>query len=164
MRRWLVLIVVLAGREAAADADGDTLVVEPTGPAILRPTLGFRFLRGPKEEEISAEDFYRTVGRPDLADSYRARQTTRIVMIAGGLSVQVTGVILYYASKCPDDCSTGTEIAAWSTVIGGAIIGVVGSYLQAHPMGWRELNALARKYNLSLTGGPGVGLGLQGKF
>ena len=51
----------------------------------LRVDEGFELYRGLDPDPISSQDFYREVGRPDLADKHHARRVLANVSLAAGI-------------------------------------------------------------------------------
>jgi hypothetical protein len=124
--------------------------------------------QGELDQELEPEAFYAEIGRPDLAESYRAR---RHLMIGGFVvsALAVTAGFAVMLSVGPDHCEIGSasfvtcfqnhendfhDALIEGAVIAGAGIVVwgVGLYLWAHPhpIDENEAKGLADEYNQNL--------------
>ncbi len=111
--------------------------------------------RGEMNELIETEDFFRIVGRDDLADHYLHRQHVgKVVAVVGGLAV-LGGSVAMIASVVG---SSGGNIND-SLLIGGGVVAGVGTivmpigifvYATANPVGANEAKSMAAQYNAQL--------------
>jgi hypothetical protein len=123
---------------------------------------------GEEKREVSGADFYTSVGRDDLASSYRRRRVGGLVAFWGGLGIMASSFLLL---ESPDFCideigepeydacrdrekeeeDRGMKRAF--TVLGvGAVVGLVGTYFafKPHPVDENERQGLVRSHNVKL--------------
>lgn len=125
--------------------------------------------RGELHEPLSPTDFYRTVGRPDLADEYDQRRNIKIGAIVGTVIFSAVSVGLLYKGldlqSCLDDpFANGDDCAdehasADRYLTGGYVtlaLAAVGSgvwayyYYRPHPISEGEAKRLGAEHNRAL--------------
>jgi hypothetical protein len=79
--------------------------------------------QGESDQVLEATDFYKEVGRPDLADDYNHRKHIAYGgMIVGGLGVIAGGVMLYKFALAPlDPCSIDLPAEQYGACVTGAL-------------------------------------------
>lgn len=134
----------------------------------------YRVYRGRFAQVVGAEDFYRIVGRQDLADKYRGRKKTRRNMFIGSVAL-VAGVVVSELlrrdcsgegssiQEALDDlnsCRTRFRVASVVMGLGGVGLGVGGLVLEPHPVSKAEVRELADSYNRGLRSRLGLAEGV----
>ena len=183
-----VVVVTLALATASAHADPITIQDQSTVDYHGRYHEHWLPLTS-AGQPLESEDFYRTVGRPDLADDYSHRRMIAIGTLAGGLAL--TGASIYFATRgtaqpalqncnpmeslsqfeaCGQANITATQAAASASqsnvapavglALGGAAAFAVSIWYFAHPEPVHHVGeVLARTLNLPAPG-PVIGLAL----
>jgi hypothetical protein len=89
---------------------------------------------------LDPDDFYRKVGREDLAASYRHWTVLKPLLVIGGLGAMVGALfVLKYRP------------AAYALVGGGLTMFIIGYAADPQPIGWKEASALADAHNEALS-------------
>lgn len=127
--------------------------------------------QGRYRKQVDEGDFFREVGREDLAESHRNRRTARLGLFGAGVAV-VLGTAVYTVASVTssDDCKVppgdpnfgeacvygpgravqrGIAAAFIGSAIGGGLI-LGGLLVNPHPVGVDELRRLADDYNVGL--------------
>lgn len=143
-------------------AVGDQLVITVT-PHHAKVDTSFQIYRGKYRKKIDEDDFFREVGRPDLAESYVNRRILKWGLVGGGLAIVIGGIALG-ASKAGCSVSPGDPrfvdlcvnndspliIAATGFVVGGALAAGGAFLVNPHPVEADEIRRLADDYNGAL--------------
>ena len=162
--RTLQTVVLEPGRPLPTNVDADAPVAEAIGPGA--PQLrwqGHSFAAGPGQLYLGA-DFYRALGRGDLAGRYQQVQIIRGTLVGAGFAAAVAGVLVGYFGFTDAPC-----IALSTTNVGycgvrdrsvgvvGVAIGVagvaamlVGAFLDPHPISDLEQVRLVSAHNAGL--------------
>lgn len=131
----------------------------------------YLFAQGKSHQPLSESDFYRRVGREDLASSHQARKAGAAVLNVVGLGAVIGGVVygVFGSEGCslpPSDpnfgnvCVTQASVTGQShgkvgflTTLGGAVVLLGGGVLWAnrHPVDLPGAAALAAEYNTALV-------------
>ena len=101
------------------------------------------------QERLERTDFYRLVGRDDLARRYERRRTIAIVGIAGGLALGLAGGLMYSGAKDPSSSTASVGVG----LVGGGLVAIaVGAIfaLRMDPVSEDEAHDLASDYNAQL--------------
>jgi hypothetical protein len=173
-RLALFLIVFLATRAAAAQEAPASLpdvdpalgvaktydrnalgVIESLGPnrsywPVLRdPRLLWRPFRGEFREALTHEQFFRAVGRPDLASRQSARRSAGRALFWGGIAVGVVGVGSLTEVARQHVVDTPVWVS-WPVIAGGLIMLVAGEQLDTAVVTDLEAKSLAQEYDRQL--------------
>jgi hypothetical protein len=128
---------------------------------------------GKYRREVPENDFFRQVGRSDLAESYERRRALAVGLIVGGAALFVGSVIYAitnirtstpcnvpvtdpaFADKCVYHADHGDFSSVWIGMGGVGIsslmaIGGIASYRARHPIEADEMRRLADEYNVAL--------------
>lgn len=118
---------------------------------------------------LLGESLYQELGRPDLADEFRARQARRWTIVGVGAVVTLGGLV-YAATRPGPDTSMGFDAfrraaddqqAAQTTGIlvsvAGGVIMMVGGFTDPNPVGEAERHRLVEEHNRALPSGPNGG-------
>jgi hypothetical protein len=133
---------------------GDVYIVSSGANHTVSTTRHWVAKRGDMGEELAPADFYHLVGRDDLADTYRHRQTfgigaTVVGCVAGftGIALLATGPITAYGPVWTD-----TRTAGALALGGGLLLAGVGAWNLSHANAITEADArsLADGYNQNL--------------
>ncbi len=139
----------------------------------------FDVYRGIDPEPMGSQDFYREVGRPDLADKHHARRVLANVSLVGGIALYglTTYEFIKYVDRAPDfgacdplisspayqSCFDGAEAKArsdadaheWPLI--GSAVGMVAAftiatwmYVRPEPIEEGDARALADQHNRDL--------------
>jgi hypothetical protein len=140
-------------------------VVHPGTGAILETwSAPYKGVHG---DPLDGPEFYRLVGRDDLAARYKRRKGVRLGLIIGGIAVGVAGlgVMLWgtenvETDKCKerdedDECLAYEE--NWTPIyvglgmaLAGCAAGITGPFIRPHPVDAHEAFRLANAYNQRL--------------
>lgn len=90
---------------------------------------------------LDPDDFYRKVGREDLASSYRRWTVLKPLLVIGGLGAMVGSLFVLNKS----------HPAAYALAGGGLTMFIVGYAADPEPIGWKEAAALADAHNEALS-------------
>jgi hypothetical protein len=109
-------------------------------------------------QELSPEQFYSDVGRPDLAEAYRHRHRIAVVGDIAGAVGLLGGLVLIVANNDPHATRSIAERHPTETMIveAGEVVGLIGIGLWSwyaghpHPIDERDAKALADAYNQHL--------------
>jgi hypothetical protein len=138
-------------------------------------------------EPIDLVDFYRAVGRSDLADEVSTRRVERGLLVGGGIAAAVAGTIWSAAAGeacvnqplAPGATSRSCAVDLVPAAVGGGLllVGVLGaSAIDPNPLSEEDMVGLASRHNAALGakapstllvpyGSPdGGGLMLSGSF
>ena len=141
-----------------------------TSTALTSPELVRRWVayQGDIDHELEPEEFYATVGRPDLADRYRSRHHIMIGSFIAGSVIATAGAVVLleaphrtcsYGDPTYDTCLKDRHrelhniLIETSVVLGvSAIVCSVGLYLYVspHPIDEDEAKSLGNEYNQRL--------------
>ncbi|MBN2359500.1 MAG: hypothetical protein JXR83_08590 [Deltaproteobacteria bacterium] len=120
--------------------------------------------QGKYKKPLAGDEFYETVGRPDLAEQYRSSETVRNALIVPGsvlgglglLAVSMSPLALLIPDSALDDDTKMTLV--FGTLIGGAgvagvgvVVGMVGGAINPHPVEPTEARELADDFNKKLA-------------
>jgi hypothetical protein len=148
-------------------------VVDPDTGAFHTVT---QLYEGKYKKPLAAPEFYRLVGREDLAQEYARRDTRRNALMGAGLVVLLGTAVASSAVALggqPDPCPTGFDFAAFNACVsrqsddghsrmvtaaaigvGGAIFGAVlfiaGLTTNPNPVDLVQMRMLADQYNQKL--------------
>ena len=146
----------------------DIAIAGPGGVA-----TGILPYQGKYQRQLELPEFYRLVGRADLAADYESTQTTRWILIIGGGAAMLVGTGIALSnntshSSCetdniindtPKDCGPdGT--AGFVIAAAGGVAALVGAFMHPTPMDPSTARELAEKHNsklkkdLKLSAGP----------
>ena len=144
----------------------------------LRVDPGFELHRGLDPDPIGSQDFYREVGRPDLAEKHHARRVLANTSLVAGIVLYglTTYEVIEYVDRAPDfsvcddqlgaqydACWNGAEAKAhadadahaWPLI--GSAVGMVAAftiatwmYVDAEPVPEREARDLADQHDRDL--------------
>lgn len=89
---------------------------------------------------LDPDDFYRKVGREDLAASYRRWTVLKPLLVIGGLGSMVGALFVLKVRP-----------AAYALAGGGLTMFIVGYAADPQPIGWKEAAALADAHNEALS-------------
>jgi hypothetical protein len=155
-------------------------VFDPHSGALYKLTLPYQ---GKERKPLTEPEFYRLIGREDLADEYGARDARRKMLIGAGalvaLGAVAAGAIIGIQSQ-PGLCTdadfaafnacvsrhsdeahsgmvTGVAVAAGGLLVGGALV-LAGALTNPHPLDAVQMRALADGYNRQLKQKVGVRL------
>jgi Caspase domain len=135
---------------------------EPKIPGLA--SLPISIYRGSQQRKTGQEEFFLTVGRPDLAQAVRGRHQLKVGLVAGGVALAVAGplltAVLVYgnclggqasASLSASEARTCT-IGTWSGVLGsiaaGGLLALIGIFsVSPNPVDVDEVRRLADQYN-----------------
>ncbi len=101
--------------------------------------------RGVLKQEIGWEEFYRTVGRNDLADRYAGGMATRTTVTLVGAGVAVGGLALAIFAQQP--------VLGLSAVAAGGLTAAIAARWDVNPVSYEEAAQLAEQYNDALRNG-----------
>ncbi len=90
--------------------------------------------------------FFQSLGRPDLLNSYRNRQRTKAWLFYGGLGVGVAGIGVSVAGFASE--SSGLAVAGLGTFGVGMLLLVANGFVDHLPIGSVEAARLAASYHL----------------
>jgi hypothetical protein len=137
----------------------EVIHVEATSVGVLwnTTTTCWRVSRGAYRHPMKYEDFYRSLGRPDLADAHASRHATSQLLFWGGFALMAGGLFgggyeLYKGHDVGAIVGAGVFVGGFvSMKIGGAMSGPTPSEEEAQDMVRRYNDALGR--HLGLTAG-----------
>ncbi len=127
--------------------------------------------QGEPAVRLDAEQFYRTVERPDLLERYQSRRRWAIGTIVGGSAASVVGLVWMLGSVGGSTSADGSyespSLAGPLTLtIAGATVATIGAVLamRMHPvseseaiqLGVQHNKSLRAKYGLPVAGTPGA--------
>lgn len=118
-------------------------------------------LTGPDGRPLDLTDFYRDVGRPDLAEEVSTRRLERGLLIGGGIAVGVAGTLwstISFASCVGEDVRPGQAerncaLQMIPLIVGETLsfVGVFGGLaIDPNPLTTDGMAALADRYNAAL--------------
>jgi hypothetical protein len=115
-----------------------------------RPTI----YQGKYHQEITQPDFFRQVGRDDLAQEYARRRTRKVMFIGGGIAVGVAGLVAGLSGSCSvnnaQTCIANKQTILALSAVAGAGIATIGILVKTSPAGPEEIRRLADQYNEGL--------------
>lgn len=109
--------------------------------------------QGQYRKAIPEDEFFRQVGRDDLARAYQGRRMGKITLIGGGFVVAIAGAVSAFGKKCSafsedfQSCSRDNMTVAMVTVTAGIALSATGIFINSHPAAPEELRRLADQYN-----------------
>jgi hypothetical protein len=130
-----------------------------------RADVKTRFYLGELKQPLDGADFYKAVDRDDLAGEYETRDTTRNVLMVGGIALAVASLIpLTQYQDCDifgpegtyDACTSSNEdLMIWATVLVGVggLSFTVGHFMNADPVDDAARRNLAEEHNAGLKTG-----------
>ena len=118
------------------------------------PTLVFggkwwRVTRGKFRNATSYDDFFRTLGRPDLADQYTRRKVVANTLIWGGLAAEVTGAVLFFTGLFDSGFQTRAKVGA-GLFAGGFVASAIGASVQHPAVSEEDALGMVKDYNQRL--------------
>jgi hypothetical protein len=118
------------------------------------PTLVFggkwwRITRGKFRNATTYDDFFRTLGRPDLADQYQRRRVLSGALIWGGLAAEVTGVVLFVGGLYKSGFGTPAKVGL-GLFAGGFVASAIGATIQHPALSQEEALGMVGDYNQRL--------------
>jgi hypothetical protein len=122
----------------------------------VSPSKWWRPVRGKFRWATSYDDFYRKLGRPDLAAAHARRQVLSSTLFWGGLAAEVGGAVLFFTGL-GDGFSTRAKIGL-GLFGGGLVVSTVGSVIQPPLVSEEDALRMANAYNRLLE----QHLGLEG--
>jgi hypothetical protein len=137
-----------------------TAVNLQTGQIVGRWTIP---LVGESATPLEGADFYRYVGREDLAKRYRNNTIVKYSLMIPGYALFLTGTTLgtlYFikgsssvSELTPDEQESQKNLGLGLLIgcgVGGLVMGMVGSFWPSHPVNAQEAIQLAEGYNQGL--------------
>ncbi len=124
--------------------------------------------QGKLKKPLEGDEFYKTIGRQDLAEEYNNRKVLRWTLMVGGIGLEMAGLIVGLTSignksdECesydysnPNKCSyyksDYTQLWIGMGVMGAGIVSFfIGMFTPAHPISAYEGRQLADQYNKKL--------------
>jgi hypothetical protein len=142
---------------------------------------------GPEKRPLLGADFYRAVGREDLAQSYESRDKVRTGLIAGGAAVLVGSIVASFVAGGGQECEptgftfpgsqqqicTPSKGPNAGIAVGGSLagfaLGIAGLAVRPDPVDDAQKHELADEHNQKLRPHAsivpeGEGLGLKIAF
>jgi hypothetical protein len=161
--RTLQTVVLEPGRPLATNVDADAPVAAAAPVGEQLRWQGRSFAAGPGQLYMGA-DFYRVLGRGDLAGRYLQVQIIRGTLVGAGFAAVVAGVIAGYfgftngpclaqATTYPYGCGqrdNSVGIAGVAVGVVGAAAMLVGAFLDPHPISDLEQVRLVSAHNAGL--------------
>ncbi|MBN2358912.1 MAG: hypothetical protein JXR83_05625 [Deltaproteobacteria bacterium] len=174
----LLLIGLLAAPPLRAQAEGDLerdyrsqcvwfdeaeLVAASAHRWLPRPAA----LQGEERQPLADADFYRVIGRDDLADQYRTNQALRWALIGVGAGLNALGLAAVAAGPAlfapshqrPVEARCGDIVPLLVAVFGGSASALLGTGLWAfgvlldpHPVDLATARELVDEHNKRLLG------------
>jgi len=128
-----------------------------------------RFYLGASKQPLQGADFYKAVGRDDLAESYEQRSTTRVALIVGGIGLSVASLYPFSQmetggcgfgssgdSACQErqDSHNDDMLTAGTVLLAvGSLGATIGFMMDPHPVSDSEQRGLADTHNEELKDG-----------
>ena len=118
------------------------------------PTLVFggkwwRVTRGKFRNATSYDDFFRTVGRSDLADQYSRRRILSTSLIWGGLAAEVAGAVLFFTGLYEGGFQTRAKVGL-AVFSGGFVASAIGGSIQHPAVSEEDALGMVSDYNRRL--------------
>lgn len=110
---------------------------------------GWRATRGKFRHATSHEDFFRLLGRDDLAARHRTRRLVSGLLIWGGLAAEVAGGVLFFTGLYESGFNTRAKVGL-GLFVGGFAASAVGATVQHPPFSEAEAVEMAGEYNRRL--------------
>ena len=123
---------------------------------------GWRATRGKFRHATSHEDFFRLLGRDDLAARHRTRRLVSGILIWGGLAAEVAGGVLFFTGLYDGGFNTRAKVGL-GLFVGGFAASAVGATVQHPPFSDQEAVEMAGEYNRRLQLHLGLVPALEGK-
>jgi hypothetical protein len=125
--------------------------------------------QGKYKKPLAGAEFYETVGRSDLAEQYRSTDAVRSAIVMPGMALAALGLVAMVASPIPlllGD-SVVTDETKMTLVFGGliggagvasvgAVVGMIGGFIDPHPVDPTQARELADNYNKKLAADLGL--------
>lgn len=108
--------------------------------------------RGEMGRRLHGREFFKLVGRADLAEAYSRRRTIGWAFVAGGIVAIASGIsALSASSSSPEGEDTNRELG-WGLTGIGFVAAIVGTWIVQHPspVSDAKIYNLAAKYNARL--------------
>jgi uncharacterized caspase-like protein len=122
-----------------------------TYTGIGRAKAGYTAFQGKWRKPLSPQEFYRVVGREDLADAYGRRQSTRYRVMGTGIVLSLAGLVVTgYAYNGGDPDMSIAGLGSAVTLAGLGLFAYGRWWMNPHPVSVREAHDLAIQYNESL--------------
>jgi hypothetical protein len=148
----------------------DLAALDPKSGAVYRLTLPYE---GKYKNPIAPVDFYRKVGREDLAQEYERRQSLRTALLVGGGAIALAAVIgsvivasgsgpacslgsVDFAQCVSESASSGRDRLTTASAIGlagiflGGSLTLAGAFTNPQPVSAPQMRELADRYNQKL--------------
>lgn len=147
--------------------DDVAVVNTQNGAVVSTHTLPYQ---GKYKKPLEGVAFYETIGRKDLVEQYNARSTTRTALwVGGGVGMVVGAGLMMLPLLSREECSINLPDSAFSDCLdrrtssmmtgllvgtgvmtGGAVLFLVGSWHNPHPVTPAQARELADEYNKGL--------------
>lgn len=120
-----------------------------TGETVSRWTNPFK---GKYRVPLKGAAFYEEIGRPELAESYRSKDTRRLMVAGGGLLLSLVGTGVAISANSSDSESGALTKGAvgLGALFGGVAMMIVGMRLDPNPVSAVEMRQLADEHNIKL--------------
>ena len=109
----------------------------------------WRPARGKYRRAMSYEEFYRAVGRPELADEHAQRTTLSKILFYAGWGTMLAGGVLFFVGFEEGEPQTVSWIGA-GVAAGGVGLVFFGGSLDGVKMNERDAEALSAEHNVGL--------------
>jgi hypothetical protein len=129
---------------------------EISGPLLVFGGVWWRPTRGKFREATSYDDFFRALGRPDLAERHSRRRLIAGTLLWGGLLAELAGVVLFFKGFDDDGFATQARVGV-GLLAGGFAARAVGATVQHPAISEEEAADMVAAYNQRLR----VHLGLR---
>lgn len=112
--------------------------------------------QGKYRKQVAEDEFFRQVGRDDLARSYQNRKMGKIVLIGGGMATTVLGILSGFGTNCAvesdsfESCVASKRNVVFATAGLGIALSTVGILVNTHPAPPEEIRRMADEYNDAL--------------
>ncbi len=116
---------------------------------VIEEVSSWRPCRGKYRRALAYDDFYRSLGRPDLSDDQARRRTTVLALGGGGVVATLGGGIIFFSGTSNGKFSVQAGIGA-GLVVGGIVAFFIARSLDQLPISAEEASHLAARYNVQL--------------
>jgi len=120
--------------------------------------------QGKYKKPLEGAEFYEKIGRPDLAEQFRSSDAVRSAFVMPGAAVAVLGLTAMLASpfvllvgdsvvneETKMTLMLGGLLGGGGVAAAGAVLGMIGGFINPHPVDPTQARELADNYNKKLA-------------
>lgn len=112
-------------------------------------------LKGQYQEPLRGREFYEYIEEPELAQTFRKRQTSRSILVWSGVGAMVGGSVVMLAPifsiDSTSDFNTTPLFVGTGIFVAGTALMLVGAAINPHPVEPSEARKLAVQFNKRLA-------------